>query len=80
MLSPILFNVYVDSLLCALCELGYGCYWHSMIADTSCYADGLTILVPSADGLRKMLGVREEFAGSHHVRFNPAKTHPIHLV
>ena len=32
------------------------------------------ILAPSADGLRKMLGVCEEFTCSYHVRLNPAKT------
>ena len=73
-LSPILFTVYVDSLLCALRESGRGCDWHSIFAGALCYADDLTILAPSADGLRKMLEVCEEFACSHHVRFNPAKT------
>ena len=29
---------------------------------------------PSADGLRKMLEVCEEFVCSYHIRFNPAKT------
>ena len=31
----------------------------------------LTILAPSADGLRKMLEVCEEFGCSHHICFNP---------
>ena len=73
-LSPILFTVYVDSLLDALRASGRGCYWHSLFAGAFCYADDLTILTPSADGLRKMLSVCEEFASSHCVRFNPAKT------
>ena len=73
MLSPILFTVYVDSLLCALRESGRGCYGHSIFAGALCYADDLKILAPSADGLRKMLEVCEEFARSHHVRFNPDK-------
>ena len=34
----------------------------------------LYILAPSADGLRKILSVCEEFASSHRVCFNPAKT------
>ena len=55
-LSPILFTVYVDSLLCALRESACGCYWHSIFACALCYADDLLILAPSsADGLRKML-------------------------
>ena len=71
-LSPILFTVYVDSLLCALHESG--CYWHSIFAGALCYADDLMIVAPSADGLRKMLEVCKEFARSHHVHFNPDKT------
>ena len=47
-------------------------YWHSLFAGALCY--DLTILAPSADGLHKMLSVCEEFASSHRVRFNPAKT------
>ena len=51
MLSPILFTVYVDSLLDALRASGRGCYWHSLqFAGAFCYADDLTILAPSADG------------------------------
>ena len=73
-LSPILFTVYVDSLLDALRASGRGCYWHSLFAGAFCYADDLTIFAPSADGLRKRLSVCEEFASSHRVRFNPAKT------
>ena len=73
-LSPILFTVYVDSLLDALCATGCGCYWHSLFASAFCCADDLTILAPSADGLRQRLSVCEEFASSHRARLNPAKT------
>ena len=70
-LSPILFAVYVDSLLCALRESGHGCYWHSVFAGALCYADDLTILAPSADGMRKMVEVCKEFARSHIVSTLP---------
>ena len=75
-LSPILFTDYVDSLLC---ESGCGCYWHNIFAGVLCYAD-LKIFAPSADGLRKMLEVCEEFVCSHHIRFNPAKTQLIRVL
>ena len=74
MIKYSLATVYVDSLLCALRESGCSCYWHSVFAGALCYADDLTVLAPSADGLRKLLEVCEEFACSHHVCFNPAKT------
>ena len=69
MLSQVLFTDYVDSLLC---ESGCGCYWHNIFAGLLCYADR-KIFAPSADGLRKMLEVCEEFVCSH-IRFNPPKT------
>ena len=64
------------TVFCVPCmnQSGRGCYGHSIFAGALCYADDLTILAPSADGLRKMLEVCKEFARSHHVRFNPAKT------
>ena len=73
MLSPILFTDYVDSLLCALCESVCGCYRHNIFVGVLCYAD-LKIFAPSANGLRNMLEVCEEFVCSHHIRFNLAKT------
>ena len=60
--------------------LGRSCYWHSVFAGALCYADDLMILAPSADGLRKMLEVCEEFACSCCVRLNPAKTQLIRFV
>ena len=52
----------------------------SVFAGALCYADDLMILAPSADGLRKMLEVCEEFACSYCVRLNPAKNQLIRLV
>ena len=60
MLSPILFADYVDSLQCALCKSGCGCYCHNIFAGVLYYTD-LKIFAPSADGLRKLLEVCEEF-------------------
>ena len=39
-----------------------------------CYADDLTILAPSADALRKMLTICEEFAQTHGIVLNASKT------
>ena len=54
-LSPILFTIYLDSLLECLQASGRGCYWDNYFAGALCYADDLTILAPSPDALRKMI-------------------------
>ena len=73
-LSPILFTIYLDSLLECLQASGRGCYWDNHFAGALCYADDLTILAPSPDALRKMIADCEAFGHSHGLRFNAAKT------
>ena len=73
-LSPILFTIYLDSLLECLQASGRGCYWDSHFAGALCYVDDLTILAPSSDALRKMIADCEAFGHSHGLRFNAAKT------
>ena len=73
-LSPILFTIYLDSLLESLRAGGRGCYWRSHFAGALCYADDLTVLAPSPDALRKMLAQCEAYAQSHGIRFNVSKT------
>ncbi len=73
-LSPILFTVYIDTLITELKKSGCGCCWGSFFAGSLCYADDLTILAPSLDALRRMLQIGETFADSHHIHFNADKT------
>ena len=73
-LSPVLFTVYLDNLLIDLEHLDVGCHWISILAGVVCYADDLTLLAPSPAALRLMLRVCEDFAISHGLKFNPAKT------
>ena len=73
-LSPVLFTIYLDSLLELLRASGHGCYWENHFSRALCYADDLTILAPSPDALRKMLTICEEFAQTHGIHFNASKT------
>ena len=73
-LSPVLFAIYLDSLLESLRSCSRGCYWDSHFCGALCYADDLTILAPSPDSLRKMLAHCEAYADSHGLHFNVAKT------
>ena len=73
-LSPILFTIYLASLLESLRSEGRGCYWDNRFAGALCYGDDLTILAPSPDALRKMLARCETYADSHGIHFNVSKT------
>ena len=73
-LSPVLFAIYLDSLLDSLRSCGRGCFWDTNFCGALCYADDLTILAPSPDSLRKMLAHCEAYAKSHGLHFNVAKT------
>ena len=54
-LSPLLFNVYLDELILLLREQGVGCHMNGMFAGAFCYADDVTLLVPTGMTLSAML-------------------------
>ena len=46
-LSPILFNVYLDELFKMISEQGLGCHLHGQFVDAFIYSDDLTLLAPT---------------------------------
>jgi retron-type reverse transcriptase len=50
-LSPLLFNVYIDDLIEELKDSGYGCYISRTFFGCIMYADDLLLLSPSVIGL-----------------------------
>ena len=73
-LSPYLFNVYVDDLSCALNTCAVGCYISSCRVNHLMYADDLVLLAPSVGGLNKLLRCCERFGSSHDIKFNCSKS------
>ena len=47
MLSPVLFTMYIDTLLIELKNLGYGCYIGTKYMGSFSYADDFVIITPS---------------------------------
>ena len=72
-LSPVLFGVYIDSLLFELKKSGYGCCVGPHFAGCLGYADDLVLLSPTKKGLKHMLDIADEFSKCFHVNFNGAK-------
>ena len=56
-LSPDLYNIYVDDLIQLLQSSGIGCYIASTFAAALFYADDMCILAPSLKGLQKLLNI-----------------------
>ena len=73
-LSPLLFNIYMDELLFTLERNGVGCYMGHHYFGAIGYADDLTLICPNRNGLQKMLNNCEEFGVNFNVTFNPNKT------
>ena len=73
-LSPFLFNVYIDDLSIALSACHTGCYVSNTIMNHFMYADDLVIFSPSSVGLRALIAVCEQYGISHDIRFNHKKS------
>ena len=63
-LSPSLFCVYLDTLFGQLRDAGIGCHLAGTYLGAYGYADDVTLLAPTREGLQIMLNICEKFAES----------------
>ena len=72
--SPILFTVYIDELLKRLERTGIGCMigheWFGALG----YADDITLLCPSIQGLQELVNVCSDFGHEYDIIYNPKKS------
>ena len=61
-ISPILFCVYLDSLLQLLRESGVGCYIGRVFTGALAYADDVVLTALTSNAMRIMLKICERFA------------------
>ena len=73
-MSPILFSVYLDDLLCRLRQNHAGCYIENVFFGAFAYADDLVILAPTLQSLNNMLNTCERYASEYNVMFNAQKS------
>ena len=78
-MSPILFNLYVQYLIECLDRKVLGCHMGNNFSGCFIYADDITLVAPSADALNVMLKVCELYAGEHDIAFNSNKTKLMHF-
>ncbi|CAL4144050.1 unnamed protein product, partial [Meganyctiphanes norvegica] len=73
-LSPHLFNVYMDDLSVRLKRIYAGCKIANKIINHLFYADDLVLLCPSHRGLQELLQTCEQYAQMHDIIFNTKKS------
>ena len=73
-MSPVLFNIYMDDLSTQLNNCQIGCSLNGTLINHLMYADDTCIIAPSPSALHKLLGTCAEFAQENFVKFNESKT------
>jgi Reverse transcriptase (RNA-dependent DNA polymerase) len=73
-LSPLLFCVYIDGLLCILQRSDVGCHIGPVFLASLAYADDISLLSPSHNAMRTLLKICEDYACSFSIKFNVTKT------
>ena len=73
-MSTILFNLYLDVLLNRIKKSGVGCHIGRHFLGCFAYADDVTILSTSVNGLQQMLNICKSFGEEYFMQFNEIKT------
>ena len=73
-LLPILFIIYVDTLLSKLESSGFGCFVGDEYFGSMCYSDDITLLAPTFASLKSMIKIWEQFGKEFDLTFIANKT------
>ena len=73
-LSPILFNVYINCMITNLRKLDYGCHVHNIFIGCIIYADDLLLLSASVAVLQLMLNTCGDIGSILGINFNAMKS------
>ncbi|CAL4180217.1 unnamed protein product, partial [Meganyctiphanes norvegica] len=73
-LSPYLFNVYIDDLSARLNNLPIGCKLGDFVINHLMYADDLVLISPSTRGLFKLIAECQKYGIEYDILYNPLKS------
>lgn len=76
-MSPVLFCIYMDTLLARLENSGYGCYIGHTFSGAVSYADDIALIAPTHRSTQELLDICETFAEEYSVLFNSTKSNLI---
>jgi hypothetical protein len=74
-LSPTLFNLYIDDLSHSLCNTNVGCNLNGVSMNHLVYADDTVLLASSPSALQELIFCCEKYAKSHDIIYNLTKTY-----
>ena len=72
-ISPILFNIYMDDLSMHLNSSGLGGYLGTAFINHLCYADDLCLISLSSSGMQQLLHICNTYAAEHQLLYNGSK-------
>ena len=73
-ISPPLFNLYMDKLSQSLNGMSIGCCINNCVINHLIYADDLVLFSPSVKGLQKLIGTVHNYGVDSNIKFNKTKT------
>ena len=73
-LSPFLFNYYINSVLTEVSESRVGCSLNLTMTNILCYADDIALLAPSAKGLQILIELNSTKLEKLCLAINPGKS------
>ena len=76
-ISPVLFNVYMDDLSCKLNRSNIGGRIGGEIVNHLSYADDLCLICLSSAGMQKLLNVCSKYATKHSLSYNASKSYSL---
>ena len=76
-ISPVLFNVYMDDLSCALNRSNIGGRIDGEIVNHLSYADDLCLICLSSAGMQKLLNVCSNYATEHSLSYNASRSYSL---
>ena len=77
-ISPILFNIYIDKLCITLNRSGIGGYFQEMIfLNHLCYADDLCLISLSSTRMQQLLTMCQKYAMDHQLLYNGSKLYSL---
>ena len=78
-LSPLLYNVFIDGLIKLLKEKNLGCHHLNQYTGVIVLADDVALVSTSPGELQEMMDVTHEYTKTWRYRINPAKSSIYHL-
>ena len=78
-ISPVLFNIYIDILLQRLEANKVGCFIGNHYCGCLGYADDICLIAPSVGSLQKMLDICSNFGIDYGLQFNASKSVCMHI-